>query len=369
MIHNKYNTLNPYELCPCESGNKFKFCCYKKAKKAQHDRTYEKITDARLNNYLFQNWKSTDFKTCYINDTTCNGAIKAAHSVQNNRILNRISEDGHLYIIDGIVKKFELTPEFKKISKNKASTFFGFCDYHDNVIFSPIETKIYTNTEEQNFLFSYRSFCVAYHKITRKMNLMKKGLKENPESMLQEYQINMYRINQFDLADAELEHKQMNEMLKNENYSDLKYFSYTLNYEINFATASYFAVAEDMNGNEINNTKDLSESNIIPRLFVTVFPTEGKSLIIIACNIKHSQKYENLFQQFSQASEATLLNYLNYIIINYTEDYYFRPSKIDSLSDVKKHSLLKSFESYTNEVEKLHLIKENNFFNFNIFDL
>lgn len=318
---------------------------------------------------MHQSWNETDFKTCFVNDTKCNGAIKAAHSVQNNRILNRISEDGHLYIIDGIVKNSEIIPEFKKISKNKASTFFGFCDYHDNVIFSPIENKNYANTEEQNFLFLYRSFCVTYHRIIRITNLMKKELKENSELMLNEDVINKYRISQLDSKKGEIEHTQINNILINGDYSDLKYFSYTLNYEINFAAASYFAVNEDMNGDVINNTKDLSESNIIPRLFVTVFPTESQSVIIIAYNAKYSPKYENLFEQFNQASENELLKYLNYIIINYTADYYFKPSKIDSLGEVKRRSLLKSFESYTNEIEKFKLIRENNFFNFNIFDL
>lgn len=130
------------------------------------------MKDARIEHKLSQSWKETNFEECLFNNENCKGRIKVAHSVQNNRILNRISEAGHLYTIEGRVNRGSFKPDFKKISKNKASTFTGFCDYHDNVIFKPIETGLYEDNKEQNFLFSYRSFCIAYHKIVRRIDLV-----------------------------------------------------------------------------------------------------------------------------------------------------------------------------------------------------
>ena len=105
---------------------KFKFCCFEKARSAQkrsepHSHNY---TDGRLKNMLMNFWGDTDFRHYFISDDKCKGEIKSAHSIQNNRILNRISEDGHIYTIEATINHSEIEPEFKKISRNKANTFF-----------------------------------------------------------------------------------------------------------------------------------------------------------------------------------------------------------------------------------------------------
>ena len=62
--------------------------------------------------------------------------------------------------IEEITKKIEkeIEPEFKKMSRNKASTFFGFCDYHDTEVFKPIELVPYQNTPERHFLMATGGF-------------------------------------------------------------------------------------------------------------------------------------------------------------------------------------------------------------------
>ena len=51
--------------------------------------------------------------------------------------------------------KGKLTPE--KIGVNQASTFKGFCSTHDNQLFSCIEDRPFSGTEEQCFALMYRS--------------------------------------------------------------------------------------------------------------------------------------------------------------------------------------------------------------------
>jgi hypothetical protein len=40
-----------------------------------------------------------------------------------------------------------------------ASTFIGFCGYHDNVTFALLETSDFTANAEQCFLLAYRAVC------------------------------------------------------------------------------------------------------------------------------------------------------------------------------------------------------------------
>ena len=96
QIKDKSFELDPYEDCPCGSSKKFKFCCYAKARETnrkQNSRPYN-YSDDRLKNMAHSLWKDTDFKYCFANDDQCRGKIKSAHSIQNNRVLNRISEEG-----------------------------------------------------------------------------------------------------------------------------------------------------------------------------------------------------------------------------------------------------------------------------------
>lgn len=370
-IRDEQFELNPYEECPCGSEKKFKFCCFEKArsarKKAKPDS--HNYTDGRLKNMLMNFWEDTDFRHCFIDDDQCKGKIKSAHSIQNNRILNRISEDGHVYTIEATINNFQIEPEFKKISRNKASTFFGFCDYHDTEVFKPIELIPYQNTPEQNFLLAYRGFCVAYHKVIRKMNTVRNSAKQFPKSLLNPVTVNMYRVAQLDMKDDKIEFNNFTNDLRNKNYSSLETFSYTLNHEVNFAVSSCFAISEDLNSNLIQDIHDLNEDILIPRVFVNIFPSEGETLIILSYYKIFEETYGSLFKQLRNSTEPVLLNYLSYIIFNGTEDIYYRPSSIESLDSITKRSMIESYTSFSNPFNELDLLFRDLHFKFNLFEL
>ena len=81
-------------------------------------------------------------KECFFG---CQNNIIAAHSISNKRILSRIAKDGVVEYLNS------------KTGRNKATTFRGFCDYHDK-IFSPIDNEDYQpKNEKQEFLFAMRA--------------------------------------------------------------------------------------------------------------------------------------------------------------------------------------------------------------------
>lgn len=371
QIKDKSFELDPYEDCPCGSSKKFKFCCYAKARETnrkQNSRPYN-YSDDRLKNMAHSLWKDTDFKHCFISDDQCKGKIKSAHSIQNNRILNRISEDGHVYTIEATIKNSGIEPEFKKISRNKASTFFGFCDYHDTEVFKPIELVPYQNTPEQHFLLAYRGFCVAYHKVIRKMNTIRNSAKQFPDSLLNPQTVNMYRVAQLDMKDDKIEFNNFTDDLRNKKYSCLETFSYTLNYEVNFSVSSCFAISEDMNRKLLQDIHDLNEDILIPRIIANIFPIEGKTIIILSYYKVFAETYGVLFEQLRNSTEHELLRYLSYIIFNGTEDIYYRPSSIDSLDSKSKKSMIASYTSYLDPFHEIDLLFRDLHFKFNLFKL
>lgn len=157
--------INNSEPCLCGSGKKFKECC--KNKIFSHGSVYSDDVlnnPQRINAILQKRMQDTDFKACmYPNKSECKLPIKNAHTLQNNGVLSIIAEDDHVMVID-ILNKVRTGSSIKRISKNKATTFYGFCEYHDSVLFKDIELREYAKEDKQNFLYAYRMLAQEYHK-------------------------------------------------------------------------------------------------------------------------------------------------------------------------------------------------------------
>jgi len=82
------------EPCPCGSGIKYKKCCLNKTDD-------ERLADAIM--YSMQSIeRDARIKQClHPNHDECDQKIIKAHAIQNNRILNKIAEEGHVITVDG----------------------------------------------------------------------------------------------------------------------------------------------------------------------------------------------------------------------------------------------------------------------------
>ncbi len=92
-----------------------------------------------------------------------------SHSQQREGQLRAIADNGMVYAIDrniyGRLKAFGKEPalRLKKVGISEASTFSGFCEYHDRELFAPIELKpLRANNREQAFLIYLRSYSYEY---------------------------------------------------------------------------------------------------------------------------------------------------------------------------------------------------------------
>lgn len=91
----------------------------------------------------------------------CNEFINA-HSIQNNGALSLIAKNSEVYVISdnyNDLRKNHGLLSFRKKSVRKTSVFKGFCKEHDNKLFAPIDDTPLLPTNEQVFLYAYRSLC------------------------------------------------------------------------------------------------------------------------------------------------------------------------------------------------------------------
>jgi hypothetical protein len=92
-----------------------------------------------------------------------------AHSVSVSSNLDTIAEDGHVMHFHfaskaTIAQMGRVTVQ--EIGVNKASTFSGFCRFHDSQTFAPIDQPIDQLGNQHCFLLAYRALCLGLYNKT-----------------------------------------------------------------------------------------------------------------------------------------------------------------------------------------------------------
>ena len=147
----------PNDPCPCGSGKKHKLCC----KRKQDDADFVSPLNL-LDNYKLIRKESRIKQCLHPNNEECSEKIIGAHSIQNNKILKRISSNG--MVVMPCPKPDNPFAPMTSYGRKEATVFTGFCGYHDKTLFQPIEDRDFEKTEEQVFLYTYRCFALEYHK-------------------------------------------------------------------------------------------------------------------------------------------------------------------------------------------------------------
>lgn len=121
--------------------------------------------------------------TCLAHDfdpSNCQTTPISSHSIARNEQLSRLSESNKVYIWEKencdekIFHELDksngkLNFSFRDFTIKKASTFPGFCNYHDTKLFSLIDKPISTFTKETILQLHYRAICYEFF---RKKNLL-----------------------------------------------------------------------------------------------------------------------------------------------------------------------------------------------------
>lgn len=87
----------------------------------------------------------------------CKGGVIKAHTVQRSTSLNSIAQDGHV---------LHLAPDHgvRREGVRTASTFRGFCKWHDANAFRELETEPFIGTHAQLAQIGFRTVCQELHK-------------------------------------------------------------------------------------------------------------------------------------------------------------------------------------------------------------
>lgn len=315
-------------------------------------------------------------KFCFSKNENCSNKIIGAHSIQNNRILSQLSENGDvLYVAygDGELK-------FNKVGKGKATTFTGFCGNHDSKIFSPIENYHFIKeNKQQEFLFAYRIIAREYYAKIHSKNICEKFVEalENPEKeiiegyplqFLDSYTLEAFKIGQeqllkslkYDIRDLNEYKKMLNKSLEKNKFEVIDTYCLELDIPCNLAVASWCYLTRDLKGKVINDTFDCKER--MKPLMITIFPQNNKTYILLSYFNKDKHKYKAFINQLKNLKDDMKKIVISNLIVSHCENFVYSLKHWDLLSEKKKELIKYGFQYGNRETNEWFFSTDLNLF-------
>ena len=330
--------------CPCGSGKKYKKCCRKK----EDDKEFSNLEN--FPQYYKEMRKSARFKECIHPDhTRCSEKIIGAHSIQNNKILSIIADNGKVYMpIPKVDFSGKLQNEF---GRKEASVFTGFCGYHDKSVFQPIEDYDFEGTEEQIFLYIYRTFALEYHKKQEAVRFTQQFFSKKP-SVINMPGIMVRGKTGFSMAvnDFAEEKAAFDEALLSGKYNILTSFVWTFDGFSNFAATGAEAPTLDFESNKI---QDLLNPDIpVRHIYISVFPENNKTYAIIAWLKKYDDLFSSIGTKLNSLGEEQKRNYINNTLPFISENIAIKPSSWDAMDEHARNEFSIIFSGFFDLMEQ-----------------
>lgn len=248
--------------------------------------------------------------------------------------------------------------DIEKGVKN-SGTFYFICNSCDGTFFQDYEN-------EQNLKLKISDKMLAEIAVKDFLLLLSKRTQEKELHKVLQRQFNAYSnpenlagITGLDVRDFNEElqfHKEIADNNLNGGYQIL--FCKLVPYKVPIALQSAIALPRDLEGNEINNVFDMSESVRMQFMHLAIFPLQEES-VILAYYHKRDKLYRKLRHQINGSSEQKTLQFLNYIIFAHTENYFISKTIKAIIETNEKLSLL---GQENNGNPNLGFLGPNNFF-------
>jgi hypothetical protein len=285
--------------------------------------------------------KDARIKECFHYDSlNCSDKIISAHSIQRNNVLSLIESSfkGNLSVYsflnvtrstDGRIVGFE------PIGKKEASTFFGFCGYHDNELFKEIENNpIDLGNDLHCFLLSYRAFAKDFHAKKESLKAYKTNLDIIPPGLIFHSELGH--------RDGLISKNKINGLLESNNYDSLEYLTYELPFVIPLALSASINPFFNYQGEMINDPDNI----IIPYEYINfiIQPTnDGRTVILLSCFYEDTKSCK-LLDQLSSLNDLKFLRAISSLAISHVENTFFSPIMWTKLNYREKQQLLYELE-------------------------
>lgn len=318
----------------------------------------------KFNKLVSKSKQKRTIKECFYHDKAeCQGKIKKAHSIQRNKRLSILEEEikGNKVLYSFI--SFEVGEEqfIKKlvpIGKGEASTFYGFCDFHDSKLFAPIENFEFDDSDKHCFLHSYRSFAHTYH--LKKEEFRGNAETDNLDSFGSEFKSVVIEGNKQAVKDMEEFKLLMDECIENELFDKLEYFSIVLPELYPIACSACISPRFTPKSKLINDLGDLNAKT--SPIMLTVLPDFSQTIIILAC-FPNDKRSIALLDELELLNDYQIRRVISSFLVFSAENTFISPSLWNALGTKGQKALCKELSNSASfNVPNKFQFSEINFF-------
>lgn len=317
---------------------------------------------SKISNYIAAQKKLKSKGCClhYDKGNRCNEIIDA-HSIQKSQSLTAIAIDGHVYTVSQNFSDFKDSSSelsYKKRGIDKVSIFLGFCKLHDNELFEPIDNSKLIPTEQQVFLYAYRSLCKALFAKENALDLIEIQIESSVENTAIKKRLISHKLGTSFALDNLKRHKsEYDNSLKTNQHADIEYVLFISKQKPYLAFSGIMHPDFDFMGRQLQDLGD-HNCNLDLITFCSAPMDNGEWGLLIAWH-KSSSKTCNDFMR----SLATMMHdnhnlgdlLFRFVVLN-CENIAISPTWWESLSkDQRKQISTMTFEM----IDDFSLIKPN----------
>lgn len=318
--------------CPCGSKKKFKDCHGHHTSPPPGPNIYKVAAAMR---------EGARKSSCHVPEAMkshCSKGTINSHTVSRSGSLGAIQRNGHVYSYNLSMLAIQknggkLLPE--ETGWRTASTFPGFCGYHDKHVFEPLEDAPFTGSREQCFLIAYRSLAKEIYAKTsaaKQVDLRRAYAGQSADLMTG---VSAYNKGlKIALRDLKRHKNRYDKVLVGKNWQNVH--GMLIEFDDIFpiqCTGGLFPIT-DINGTLVQkfdwNTPTPDTINM------SSFAANGKSYFLI-CWLRDSHRTGSRFTApFETVDKADLPSVIGTLILQITENCHFSPDWYDGLSEAGK---------------------------------
>jgi len=273
----------------------------------------------------------------------CNSNIIKAHTIQRNGGLSRIAENGHVYSFftdhTTMLKGGDLSANL--VGVNNASTFTGFCSFHDDATFKPIEKNSFSPTEQHTFLLGYRAICKALFGKRAQLEMIPihresdKGRFYEEQVQWQGFLNNLEILWQRDIKNLNYHKSLYDKVLLSMDYSHVCFYVIQLGECPDFMCSGVTEPYCDFSGKQIR----FRIEEIIDTVAFSVIATDYGGAVIFTW-MSDSPICEKLVSSLDSLLDDAVPHAIVRFAFHYFDNIFVSPQWWDSLDDTSKQKLL-----------------------------
>ena len=295
---------------------------------------------------IFEQTKKS-YDKCLWPKSECSEKSINSHSIQNSKILEKLSSNGHV-IMAKATQNLETGPviKFEKVSRHKATTFTGLCQPHDSELFLPIDRHDFDlNNLEQKFLIAYRSVLREYHTRVKafvdSQVVYQKGIeigKFSPDRIDDATRLSVTPL--FNVYTFYLYKHKYDMVCKNNSFASIEHESiFVPNKLCNLAVSSILS--------PLDNMKYQADRENPKFIAFNVFPDNDGIFILFSYFLEHEAEVRPYINNIVNMSREYQLYLLSKLILKECENFVISLKHFEKFTEDKKRSISNFFYKTT----------------------